>query len=91
MVLEEHEIEGFFTPRAIERWLRVMASIDVEIADLAEEVAEAKSPAEALDALARRHLHRPYVKTIDGPAIAALMSESEIPMTIRGLLSDLAT
>lgn len=88
-LLDVTEIEGWFHPDAVCRWL---SDDRVESIDREEVAAALGKPGRksALRHLAHRVLNRNYRVVEDGVAIASQMRENEIPATARALLTELA-
>jgi hypothetical protein len=87
-LLPRTEIEGFFSPPAIERWLKAFGA-----GDRAEELARAIADSQKVKAALRKaatDLGHTYDPMVDAAAIAGFMAEYEIPPLVRGHINRLA-
>jgi AAA domain, putative AbiEii toxin, Type IV TA system/AAA ATPase domain len=91
-LLEHAEIEGYFAPAAVVRWLATNG-VAIDAASEASVAAALAGPnyKRGLRDLAERLLGREYRVTIDGPMIAALTLPAEVRPGIRGHLAQLVS
>jgi hypothetical protein len=89
-LLAHLEIEGYFAPAAVERWLIANgARRDHDVQSAVQSALSGPNYKRGLRDLTERLLDRQYRVVIDGAAIAISTQEEELNPEIRGLLSKL--
>ncbi len=88
-LLGESQIEAYFSDRAINVWARNIGAGDARVADLLSYRRRDHSKQWLIENTPVLVPGRTYDVVRDGAAIAGVMTEEEIPVEVRGLLSSL--